>query len=138
MNSTTPEKTYWFDRIFVVLAIGSPILMVIAAGMLPLGSRGPFIVTGHECLVAILGLALVPRVVHAVTSGSGSRPRCIHAPHGVASIVGDEQCAASAQCETHGPSMNRLRCSVTRLHSDATATAARPERKNWVAAHHDQ
>ena len=63
MTQTTPKTTYLFDRIFVFLAIGSPILMVIAAGMLPVGSRGRMMVTGHELLVAILGLALVSRAV---------------------------------------------------------------------------
>jgi len=64
MTRTTPKTTYLFDRTCVFLAICSPILMVIATGMLPVGSRGPMIVTGHELLVAILGLALVSRAVH--------------------------------------------------------------------------
>ncbi len=66
MPRTTPKITYLFDRIFVSFAICSPILMVIVAGMLPVGSRGPMIVTGHKFLVAILGLALVPRVVQEI------------------------------------------------------------------------
>jgi hypothetical protein len=66
MTRTTPKITYLFDRIFVSIAICSPILLVIVAGMLPVGSRGPMIVTGHEFLVAILGLALVSRAVHEI------------------------------------------------------------------------
>ena len=38
--------------------------MVIVAGMLPQGSRGTMIVTGHIFLAAILGLALVLRIVY--------------------------------------------------------------------------
>jgi hypothetical protein len=38
--------------------------MVIIAGMLPEGTRGAMIVTGHSCLVAILALALAMRVVY--------------------------------------------------------------------------
>ncbi|MGD0505764.1 MAG: hypothetical protein ABSD02_23855 [Steroidobacteraceae bacterium] len=49
---------------FVSFAIFSPILMVIVAGMLPEGTRGTMIVTGHTLLVAILALALVMRVVY--------------------------------------------------------------------------
>jgi hypothetical protein len=48
MTSTIPKNTYLFNWIFVSLAIFSPILMVIIAGMLPQGSRGAMIVTGHD------------------------------------------------------------------------------------------
>jgi len=41
MTRTSPKITDLFDRIFVSLAICSPILMVIVAGMMPVGSRGP-------------------------------------------------------------------------------------------------
>ena len=40
--------------------------MVIVAGMMPEGTRGALIVTGHEFLAAILGLALVLRVVYGI------------------------------------------------------------------------
>ena len=65
MTRTTP-KIYLFERIFVSLAICGPILMVIVAGLLPVGSRGPMIVAGHEFLVAILGLALVSRAAYEI------------------------------------------------------------------------
>ncbi|MGD0492906.1 MAG: hypothetical protein ABSC32_15290 [Steroidobacteraceae bacterium] len=66
MTPTTPKNTYLFDCIFVSLAIFSPILMVIVASMLPEGSRGGMIVTGHTFLVSILVLALVFRVVYGI------------------------------------------------------------------------
>lgn len=66
MTPTTPKNTYLFDRIFVSLAIVSPMLMVIVAGLIPEGTRGTLIVTGHECLAAILGLALVLRVMYQI------------------------------------------------------------------------
>jgi hypothetical protein len=40
--------------------------MVIVAGMLPVGTRGPMIVTGHKYLVAILALALAMRIVYQI------------------------------------------------------------------------
>ncbi|MGD0493126.1 MAG: hypothetical protein ABSC32_16430 [Steroidobacteraceae bacterium] len=64
MTPTTPKNTNLFNCIFVSLAIFTPILMVIVAGMLPEGSRGAMVVTGHKFLAAILGLALVLRVVY--------------------------------------------------------------------------
>jgi hypothetical protein len=64
MTPTTPKNTYMFERIFVCLAILSPIVMVIVAGMRPEGSRGAMIVTGHEYLAAILGLAVVLRIMY--------------------------------------------------------------------------
>ena len=48
MTPPTPRNTYLFERIFVCLAILSPIVMVIVAGMRPEGSRGTMIVTGHK------------------------------------------------------------------------------------------
>jgi hypothetical protein len=66
MTPTTPKNKYLFDRIFVFLAILGPILMVIVAGMLPEGSRGALIVTGHKFLVAILALALAMRAVYEI------------------------------------------------------------------------
>ncbi len=66
MTSTTPSNSDLFDRIFVSLAILSPILMVIVAGMLPQGTRGAMIVTGHKYLVAILALALAMRLVYQI------------------------------------------------------------------------
>jgi hypothetical protein len=53
-----------FERIIVCLAILSPIVMVIVAGVRPEGTRGPMIVTGHMYLAAILGLAVVLRIVY--------------------------------------------------------------------------
>ncbi len=64
MTPTAPKNTYLFERIFICLAVLSPIVMVIVAGMRPEGTRGAMIVTGHEYLVAILGLAVVLRVVY--------------------------------------------------------------------------
>ncbi|MGD0502771.1 MAG: hypothetical protein ABSD02_08510 [Steroidobacteraceae bacterium] len=64
MTPTTPKNTYLFERIFVCLAILSPIVMVIVAGMRPEGTRGAIIVTGHMYLAATLGLALALRVVY--------------------------------------------------------------------------
>jgi hypothetical protein len=64
MTPKTPHHTYLFDRIFVALAMLGPIVMVIVAGMLPQGSRGIMIVTGHLLLAAILGSALVLRIVY--------------------------------------------------------------------------
>jgi hypothetical protein len=84
MTRTTPKITYLFDRIFVSIAICSPILMVIVGGMLPVGSRGPMIVTGHEFLVGILGFALVPRVVHEIGFA-----RCVRAAVRTAASVPD-------------------------------------------------
>jgi phosphotransferase system glucose/maltose/N-acetylglucosamine-specific IIC component len=55
MTPTTPKNTNLFNCIFVSLAIFTPILMVIVAAM---------VVTGHKFLAAILGLALVLRVVY--------------------------------------------------------------------------
>lgn len=66
MTPTAPNSTFLFDRIFVSLAIVSPILMVIVAGVMPEGSRGTLIVKGHEFLAAILGLALLLRIVYAI------------------------------------------------------------------------
>ncbi len=66
MTPTTPNSTVLFDRIFISLALISPILMVIVAGTMPEGSRGALIVMGHEFLAAILGLALVLRTVYAI------------------------------------------------------------------------
>jgi len=84
MMRTSPKITYLFDRIFVSLAICSPILMVIVAGMLPVGSRGSMIVTGHEILVAILGLALVSRAVHEF-----GFVQCVRATAGTAASIRD-------------------------------------------------
>ena len=64
MTPPTPRNTYLFERIFVCLAILSPIVMVIVAGMRPEGSRGTMIVTGHKYLVAMLGVAVLLRVVY--------------------------------------------------------------------------
>jgi hypothetical protein len=64
MTPPTPRNTYLFERIFVCLAILSPIVMVIVAGMRPVGTRGAMIVTGHMYLAAILGLAVILRVVY--------------------------------------------------------------------------
>ena len=64
MTPPTPRNTYLFERIFVCLAILSPIVMVIVAGTRPLGTRGAMIVTGHMYLAAILGLAVLLRVVY--------------------------------------------------------------------------
>jgi hypothetical protein len=73
MTPTTPKNTHLFDRIFVSLAIAAPILMVIGAEMLPEGRRGTMIVTGHEFLLAILGLALVFRAVYEIGFTQGVR-----------------------------------------------------------------
>ena len=64
MTPPTPRNTYLFERIFVCLAILSPIVMVIVAGTRPVGTRGAMIVTGHLYLAAILGLAVLLRVVY--------------------------------------------------------------------------
>jgi hypothetical protein len=64
MTPATPKHTYLFERILVCLAILAPIVMVIVAGMRPEGSRGAMIVTGHEYLIATLGLAVVFRAVY--------------------------------------------------------------------------
>ena len=40
MTPPTPRNTYLFERIFVCLAILSPIVMVIVAGMRPVGTPG--------------------------------------------------------------------------------------------------
>lgn len=66
MTPTAPNSTFLFDRIIVSLAIVGPILMVIVAGVMPEGSRGTLIVTGHEFLAAILGLALLLRIVYGI------------------------------------------------------------------------
>jgi hypothetical protein len=47
--------------------------MVIVAGMLPEGTRGAMIVTGHKFLLAILGLALVSRVALMIGVGAERR-----------------------------------------------------------------
>lgn len=73
MTPTTPRHTYLFDRIFVSISVLSPILMVIVAGMLPEGTRGAMIVTGHKFLLAILGLALVSRVALMIGVGAERR-----------------------------------------------------------------
>jgi ABC-type proline/glycine betaine transport system permease subunit len=64
MTPNTPKNAFLFERMVVCLAILSPIVMVIVAGMLPAGSRGTMIVTGHEYLAAILVIAVALRVVH--------------------------------------------------------------------------
>ena len=74
MTPPTPRNTYLFERIFVCLAILSPIVMVIVAGMRPVGTRGAMIVTGHMYLAAILGLAAVLRAVYlrGIAQGAAS------------------------------------------------------------------
>jgi hypothetical protein len=62
MTPNTPRNIFSFERMFVCVAILSPIVMVIVAGMRPDGSRGSLIVTGHEYLAAMLGLAVLLRV----------------------------------------------------------------------------
>ena len=66
MTPTECSNTYLFDRMLVSFAISSPILMVIVAGMLPEGTRGTMIVTGHMLLMSILALALVARAAYGI------------------------------------------------------------------------
>ncbi len=66
MTPSTPFRSTLFVSALTAVAMLGPIMLVIIAATMPVGTRGPFIVDGHMVIVAILAAALVLRLVYGM------------------------------------------------------------------------
>ena len=66
MTSISKNRTDFFYPVLAAVAMIAPILLVVAAGVLPEGlERAEFIVSGFGLLLAMLAAALVLRAAYA-------------------------------------------------------------------------
>jgi len=67
MTTFTKDRTEFFYPVLAAVAMIAPMLLVVAAGMLPEGlERGEFIVSGFALVLAMLAATLVLRAAYTL------------------------------------------------------------------------